>query len=234
MRNFHTSRLGRIALAASGAMLLLGSHAFAQSVQVFDDAPSIEQLRSIMIPESHPGLSRSIVIQRPDTSAAQPASAVQTVASSQAVAAPQQPVATHVAAPVPARVAQADDAMPAPRSKAPAQQPSEPGAVAFHINFTFDSAQLPNSAHDMMDRIAELMKEAPQVKLRIEGHTDAAGSAGYNMTLSQRRALSVGEYLVSQGVDPSRLILVGKGMTEPLTRNPYDPTNRRVQFVRVG
>jgi outer membrane protein OmpA-like peptidoglycan-associated protein len=86
----------------------------------------------------------------------------------------------------------------------------------------------------MMDRIAELMKEAPQVKLRIEGHTDAAGSPGYNVSLSKRRALSVGEYLVSQGVDPSRLILVGKGMTEPLTRNPYDPTNRRVQFVRVG
>jgi outer membrane protein OmpA-like peptidoglycan-associated protein len=86
----------------------------------------------------------------------------------------------------------------------------------------------------MIDEIAQLMKEAPQLKLRVEGHTDAVGSASYNGSLSERRALSVGEYLVKQGIDPSRLILVGKGMTEPLTRNPYDPANRRVQFVRVG
>ena len=54
------------------------------------------------------------------------------------------------------------------------------------------------------------------------------------MSLSERRALSVGEYLVKVGVDPSRLMLIGKGMAEPLTSNQYDPANRRVQFVRVG
>ncbi len=45
--------------------MLSGSAASAQTVQMFDDAPSIEQLRSIMVPESQPGASRSIVIQRP-------------------------------------------------------------------------------------------------------------------------------------------------------------------------
>jgi OmpA-OmpF porin, OOP family len=78
------------------------------------------------------------------------------------------------------------------------------------------------------------MKEAPDIKVRVEGHTDAAGSSAYNVALSERRALSVAEYMVKLGIEPSRLVLVGKGMAEPLTHNPYDPTNRRVQFVRVS
>jgi outer membrane protein OmpA-like peptidoglycan-associated protein len=78
------------------------------------------------------------------------------------------------------------------------------------------------------------MKEAPDIKVRVEGHTDATGAADYNVALSERRALSVAEYLVKLGVEPSRLMLIGKGMAEPLTQNRYDPANRRVQFVRVG
>jgi outer membrane protein OmpA-like peptidoglycan-associated protein len=246
MHASHRSRLARIAVAASGAMLLLGSHAFAQTVQMFDDAPSIEQLRSIMVPESRPGLSRTIVIQRPDATAMQ--APVQTVAS-QVMQVPRAPVrqtseaaasrpasqASVPQAPAPQAI-QAAASIPAPPAATPANADpaAEAGVVGFHINFAFDSARLPDSAHTMVDRIAQLMKEAPQVKLRVEGHTDAKGSAGYNMSLSERRALSVGEYLVEQGIDPSRLILVGKGMTEPLTHNPYEPANRRVQFVRVS
>jgi outer membrane protein OmpA-like peptidoglycan-associated protein len=236
MHASHRSRLGRIAVVASGAMLLLAGHAFAQTVQMFDDAPSLEQLRSIMIPESRPGLSRTIVIQRPDTTAMQ--TPVQTV-SSQVTATPRPPVArANQPAPQPIQAAVSTPEPPpimAPPTTAPQADPAaDAGVVGFHINFAFDSARLPESAHTMIDRIAQLMKEAPQVKLRVEGHTDATGSAGYNVSLSERRALSVGEYLVKQGIEPSRLILVGKGMSEPLTRNPYEPTNRRVQFVRIG
>jgi outer membrane protein OmpA-like peptidoglycan-associated protein len=79
-----------------------------------------------------------------------------------------------------------------------------------------------------------VLKEAPGVKARIEGHTDAVGSAGYNMDLSERRALAVGRYLVTLGVDPSRLVPVGKGMNDPLVKDPCDAKNRRVQFVRIG
>jgi len=116
----------------------------------------------------------------------------------------------------------------------PPRPKTAPGTVGFRINFAFNSATLPGSAHTMIDRVAQVMKEAPQIKVRVEGHTDAAGSAGYNVSLSERRALSVAEYLVKQGVEPSRLMLIGKGMAEPLTDNRYDPANRRVQFVRVG
>jgi outer membrane protein OmpA-like peptidoglycan-associated protein len=132
-------------------------------------------------------------------------------------------------------VAHAAASVPAPSApKAKQAAPAEPGAVAFHVNFAFNSAALPDSAHAMIDLIAELMKETPEVKVRVEGHTDAIGSADYNVSLSERRALSVAEYLVKHGVEPSRLQLIGKGMAEPLTQNRYDPSNRRVQFVRVG
>jgi outer membrane protein OmpA-like peptidoglycan-associated protein len=229
MRHIHCSRLNRIALVASGAMLLAAVPAFAQTVRMFDDAPSIEQLRSIMIPESQPGAGRSIVIQRPDA----PSGAVQR-ASTQVLPAPRTPVgsAELPASPV-VQAAASVSAQPMPPAPKPKAVPAA-GTVGFRINFAFDSAALPDSAHTMIERVAQVMKEAPEIKVRVEGHTDAIGSADYNVSLSERRALSVAEYLVKQGVEPSRLLLIGKGMAEPLTQPGSDPANRRVQFVRVG
>jgi len=229
MSRLQRSHLSRIAVLASGAMLLLGGSALAQAVSVFDDAPSIERLRSIMIPESRPGTSRSIVIQSPDV--VSPPAAVQR-ASAEVSPAPRPPAAK-VSRPAVVQAAASVPAPPTPQAPHP-ESADGAGAVAFHVNFGFNSAELPASAHEMIDLIAELMKESPEVKVRVEGHTDAVGSASYNVALSERRALSVGQYLVQQGVDPSRLVLVGKGMAEPLTRNKYDPANRRVQFVRIG
>jgi outer membrane protein OmpA-like peptidoglycan-associated protein len=219
------ARLGRIGVT-SGTILLVASGTFAQQpVRTFDDAPSIEQLRSIMIPESQAGASRTIVIQRPNTgtvpSPVQPAAATTAAMPPPSAVAPTRPTP---ATPQPAAL---------PVQQAPAQV-AEAGAVAFHISFAFDSAVLPESAHTMIDRIAQLMKEAPELKLRVEGHTDATGSADYNVSLSQERARSVAQYLAAQGISADRLILVGKGKSEPLTRDPFEPVNRRVQFVRIG
>ncbi len=223
------SRFNRIAVVASGAMLLFGGAAFAQTVQVFDDAPSIEQLRSILAPDSSPTHSRSIVIMRPDASASP--SGVQR-ASVQVQPAPRMDVASQDISSQPeAKATAAEPIRTAPPTR---KHETATDAVAFHINFAFNSAALPDSAQEMVGRIAEFMKEAPDVKIRVEGHTDAVGAAGYNLSLSKRRALSVAEYLVSQGVDPSRLLPVGKGMSEPLTADPFDAANRRVQFVRAG
>jgi outer membrane protein OmpA-like peptidoglycan-associated protein len=230
MRHFH-SRLNRIALVATGTMLLAGAPVFAQTVRVFDDAPSIEQLRSIMVPESQPGMSRSIVIQRPDTDGG---SAPVQRASTNVMPAPRTPVAAADLSASPVVHAMASVPQPA-LAVTPASKPAAPHpTVGFRINFAFNSAVLPGPSYTMIERVAQVMKETPEIKVRVEGHTDSVGSADFNVALSERRALSVAEYLVKQGVEPSRLMVIGKGMAEPLTPNGADPANRRVQFVRVG
>jgi outer membrane protein OmpA-like peptidoglycan-associated protein len=210
----HFVQRGRVIIAVFGVALTLGEGAArAQTIPVFDEAPPLEQLRHILIPESKPGLSRSVVPQQPEQGTAT------------------QPIAVSTAQPQPTEPQKQSSPPPEGASASKLQQPI---AVGFHINFAFNSAILPESAHAMIEEIAQVMKDAPDSRVRVEGHTDAAGSAAYNIVLSERRALSVAEYLVKLGIEPSRLVLIGKGMTEPLTRNPYNPTNRRVQFVRLS
>jgi outer membrane protein OmpA-like peptidoglycan-associated protein len=78
------------------------------------------------------------------------------------------------------------------------------------------------------------MQQEPALSLLIEGHTDALGSDRYNLELSERRAIAVARYLVvHHGIAPERLQVAGKGKSEPLLSDPYDPRNRRVQFIRA-
>jgi OOP family OmpA-OmpF porin len=77
------------------------------------------------------------------------------------------------------------------------------------------------------------MKENPDFKWVIEGHTDAIGSASYNMELSRRRAQAVVDYLVSKGVDKSNLQVVPYGESEPIATNKTQEgraMNRRVEI----
>jgi outer membrane protein OmpA-like peptidoglycan-associated protein len=107
--------------------------------------------------------------------------------------------------------------------------------VGFRINFGFDSDAIPEHYRGFIDRIGELMQQEPELNLRIEGYTDASGPDDYNLALSSRRGAAVATYLVQQmGIDPHRLVVVGRGKSAPLTADPFDPNNRRVQFVRVG
>jgi outer membrane protein OmpA-like peptidoglycan-associated protein len=73
------------------------------------------------------------------------------------------------------------------------------------------------------------LNEYPQTTIRVEGHTDASGSAEYNQALSERRALTVKNALVQRGVDGARLNTVGYGKTRPVSNNDAD--NRRVVLV---
>jgi outer membrane protein OmpA-like peptidoglycan-associated protein len=117
---------------------------------------------------------------------------------------------------------------------APTAAPDAPGSIGFRINFALDSDAVPPSAFPFLDRIGELMRDQPQLKLEVEGHTDAVGSDVYNLLLSQRRAASVARYLVQrQGVEMARLVVLGLGKSAPLFENGYDPRNRRVQFARL-
>lgn len=225
-----TSRTSLIALAI-GASLLVQGHAQAD-VRLFEDTPSIEQLRAILIPESHGGMTRRIEIPRP-VDAPKP---IQPAAATGTTSPPQSDTATMSAPAAAPAIAAAQQVAPPPAKpiKAKAAPASETGdAVGFRINFAFNSAVIPSAHFAQLDRVAELLRQEPTLSLAVEGHTDAVGGAEYNIELSRRRAEAVVHYLTDHGVDGRRLMAVGKGKTEPLVADPMDGRNRRVQFLRL-
>jgi OOP family OmpA-OmpF porin len=103
------------------------------------------------------------------------------------------------------------------------------------VNFAFDKADLTADAKEILGQAVTVLKDVDGVvEVRVEGHTDSIGSEAYNMTLSQKRAESVVDYLVSQGIDGNNLIAVGMGETSPVANNDTAAgraANRRVDFV---
>ena len=100
--------------------------------------------------------------------------------------------------------------------------------------FEFDSAKIRPGAYPSLDKAARILDRYPNTLILIEGHTDSIGSEEYNMKLSLKRADAVGEYLVSQGVNPERIRTVGFGETEPVAANDSPggrAQNRRVEMV---
>lgn len=97
--------------------------------------------------------------------------------------------------------------------------------------FDYDSSILKPGAYTEIDRVARVLRDFPQTRIRVEGHTDAKGSAEYNMQLSQRRAQAVTNALIQRGVDPMRMETIGFGESQPISSN--DATNRRVNIVII-
>lgn len=115
----------------------------------------------------------------------------------------------------------------AKKAKAPAQ-----AGLDMLVNFDLDSAEL---SRDARAKLSEFAKALQDNRLRthtflVEGHTDASGSAAYNERLSERRAESVTAFLLSSGIESSRIRPIGMGETHPRAANPYDPVNRRVEM----
>jgi len=102
------------------------------------------------------------------------------------------------------------------------------------VNFAYDSSALTPAANAKLNEAVEMLKANPNMRVRIEGHTDSRGSDEYNMSLSQRRAESVVNYLTSNGIASNRLSSVGRGESAPVATNDTDAgraQNRRVDFV---
>jgi outer membrane protein OmpA-like peptidoglycan-associated protein len=88
-----------------------------------------------------------------------------------------------------------------------------------------------------LDRLVQLLKENPTVKIQVEGHTDAIGKAADNEKLSQNRAKSVVNYLTAQGIAAGRLTAKGFGATKPIGDNATDEgraQNRRTEVRITG
>ncbi|WP_435099948.1 OmpA family protein [Arhodomonas sp. AD133] len=103
-----------------------------------------------------------------------------------------------------------------------------------NVLFAFDSARLTEAAQSPLDRLAAFLREHPDRRIRVEGHTDSIGSPQYNQDLSKRRAQSVADAMIRRGVDPARMVVVGYGENRPIASNDSETgrqQNRRVEFV---
>lgn len=102
------------------------------------------------------------------------------------------------------------------------------------VNFAFDSAELRPEAEAHLQEALTQVQNNEAVNISIIGHTDSVGSEAYNQGLSERRAQSVADYLISNGVDANRLSVEGRGEIQPVASNSTEEgraQNRRVDFV---
>lgn len=101
------------------------------------------------------------------------------------------------------------------------------------VNFATGSAQLLPAASDTLKTVASAMKANDKFEVEIAGYTDSVGEEGKNQALSERRAKSVKDFLVSEGVDEDRLSVKGYGESNPADTNDTAEgraNNRRVSF----
>ena len=101
------------------------------------------------------------------------------------------------------------------------------------INFATDSATIPEQNKPVLDQAAALIRQTPNIALVVEGYTDSTGDAAYNKTLSQKRAQSVIDYLMSHGVTANKLSAMGFGQFNPVADNVTELgkfRNRRIEF----
>lgn len=106
------------------------------------------------------------------------------------------------------------------------------------ILFDFDSYALRYEARRDLDRVTDILINYQETAIIVAGHTDSIGDAGYNQRLSEYRAQSVANYLISRGVQSFRISSVGYGETMPIASNATESgrqRNRRVELeIRVN
>jgi OOP family OmpA-OmpF porin len=142
----------------------------------------------------------------------------------------------------PAPVAVAEEPQPVEEVVEPVKVVAEPEPVLetrlfqeYGVElFDTDSYALAANSAQYFDWLVIVMKKYSQAQAEIIGHTDSRGSEAYNQTLSQNRAQSVADYLISQGIDESRLTVRGEGESNPKASNDTAEgrmENRRVEVV---
>jgi outer membrane protein OmpA-like peptidoglycan-associated protein len=101
------------------------------------------------------------------------------------------------------------------------------------VHFRPAKAEILKGSFPLLKQVAQVIKDAPMIRVRIEGHTDNVGKLQKNMAISQARADAVRAFLVKEGVDSKQLIALGYGPTRPIASNATKAgkaLNRRVEF----
>lgn len=109
------------------------------------------------------------------------------------------------------------------------------GFITLYILFDFNKADIKPESQPIIDQIITLLKQNPELKVNIEGHTDNIGSPTFNKTLSQTRAQAVVKALIDQGIIADRLVAIGHGEEKPIADNQTEEgraKNRRVELVK--
>ena len=112
---------------------------------------------------------------------------------------------------------------------------NETGKAILYINFDSGKSTIKKESMPIVEQIIEMMKQAADVKLSVEGHTDSDGSNESNLILSEARAKSVVDAIVKGGIDATRLSSVGFGEEKPIADNSTEEgkaKNRRVELIK--
>ncbi len=126
---------------------------------------------------------------------------------------------------------------PPPVAQLPPPPAPPPGTKMVELHgphFDFDRSELKPEGKRRVDEGVRVMKEHPSMRVSVEGHTDAIGSVAYNQKLSERRAKTVRDYMVSQGIESSRISTEGFGKSRPIASNDTAEgraQNRRVEII---
>ncbi len=104
------------------------------------------------------------------------------------------------------------------------------------IYFDFDKSNIKAEAAFELDKLVQIMNKYPEMTVSIESHTDSKGPSSYNQRLSERRAKTTSQYVISKGIDSSRLSSAGKGESSPVVdctncSKEEDQLNRRSEFI---
>lgn len=109
-------------------------------------------------------------------------------------------------------------------------------SVNSEVSFDYNRADIKPAFYPTLDKLGQVLRKYDRTVVHVVGHTDSRGSETYNLALSERRAQSVGSYLLGQGVPSNRLRTEGRGEAEPRDTNATEAgrqLNRRVElFVK--
>jgi outer membrane protein OmpA-like peptidoglycan-associated protein len=106
----------------------------------------------------------------------------------------------------------------------------------YGVGFRKGTADITFESYQFMEPLVQKLLANPDVEIEVHGHTDAAGNYGANMQLSQTRAETVRQYLISKGIASGRIRAVGFGSSSPIDDNKTAAgraRNRRIEVVRI-
>lgn len=109
--------------------------------------------------------------------------------------------------------------------------------ISGNVYFAYDSAEIDAKLQSFLRELADHMRKRPDVRLRVEGHTDDIGDEAYNLQLSISRAASIQAYLATRGISANRVLVEGHGKSRPMVPNTSAinrARNRRVELTLVS